>query len=127
MDIDLNTFAEQNEELDNKASMLFYDIEKLERRYGNKYREHYDYDYFVIDTCGYISLKGSYYWQGSTDEIEYAVTFDQFLSPEEYIKKHEADLIAKAEEARKKVEAQKAKERQKEYEEFLKLKAKFGE
>ena len=116
-------FEKQYEIIHKAAEKLFDSIEIMEHQYKTGYRETYSFDGFEIE-CGYITLKGSYSYVGGGD-ITYDISLEDFANPESYLANREEEHLKKRREREAKAaEVQKLKEKQ-EYEQFMKLKAKF--
>lgn len=119
-------FERQYEIVNDAAGKLFDQIEHLDYTYRLGYAARYSFDGFEID-YGCITLKGSYSFQGDWGNITYDLSLEEFSNPEEFLKQREAEHLKKRSERKAKVvEFQKLKEKQ-EYEQYIKLKAKFEE
>ena len=119
-------FERQYEIVYNAAEKLFDQIERLDYKYRLGYRERYSFDGFSIE-CGYIELKGSYSYQGDWGNVTYDLSLEEFANPETYLAMREAEhLLKRREHKAKEAEIQKNKEKQ-EYEQYMKLKAKFDD
>lgn len=118
-------FERQYDIVNEAAEKLFNQIEHLDYTYRLGYAARYSFDGFEIEYCGCITLKGSYSFQGDCGNITYDLSFEEFSNPEEFLKQREAEHLKKRSERKAKVaEVQKLKEKQ-EYEQYIKLKAKF--
>ena len=115
----MRDFAGNYKSVNRAAEKLFDSIEALEHKYKNGYRDYCEYDSFFIK-YGYVTLKG-YPESGDWDETSYDLLLESFVAPDDYLEKYEAKLIERKRAADVRAD-QKEKE---EFEQYMKLKAKF--
>ena len=120
----MRDFEDGYTSVDQAAKKLFDSIEALEHRYKNGYRDYYEYDNFCIE-CGYITLEGSYSYRGNGGKSTYDLKLESFANLDAYLEEYEAKLIEKQQERKRAADARADQKEKEEFEQYMKLKAKF--